>query len=584
MKKLHLALILLLPLTIFSQTKHVTEVIKNPLEDPSCLVQRTMNDGTPTIFRNKSFSDNFSRRVNDHQIQSYIDYLIANNICGENEIISQFEKLEPDLKRKLTRSFAFVECKSFKKLYLFQAVIREYDKKKMNNLFWHEIIIIQKLKGYQKEFKQYLQTHVDNQSSQTAPGKLIASLDIENDQKLKKIGFEKLLKFHSKNGIIYSNYRITDILIQFLSKPATKEYGIEKALKILNPENTYLGKRKSHWHKLLLELHDHLPANDWCKIIEQQDIILFDEYFGGYEGITYLFELYSNIKGMASLFIYEDKLDKEKITDPGMSMGYYQTIGLVIKGFRAILESPSVNADDKRKILTLLNDNSLFKVEGYLKPNIITTYFLAGASFDDICDKFPDPNDQKYFLKIRSIGPFDKKSLFNSIYRNNLISENNFKAKHCKTSYAGSCFPYNDFLLRGTLKNLGVTVEMDAEIGRVPIPYDEILDEYLSTVKDFLPNYKINFEAIKLENRKYEYHLEFITDKYIYAVKPSDYGDYYHAKPVRDLINTVLYDQNSNLRLIELDTNDQGTFSIYTEPEDLKNLYNEFKLALDILR
>ena len=86
-----------------------------------------------------------------------------------------------------------------------------------------------------------------------------------------------------------------------------------------------------------------------------------------------------------------------------------------------------------------------------------------------------------------------------------------------------------------------------------------------------------------MENGKYDYEVEFTTEEFIYSVKLGDYSDYFVPKPLRDLINVILYDQNSSIRLIEFETNDQSTFNVYADPFDLKNLYDEFEIEIEMI-
>ncbi|MEM8908932.1 MAG: hypothetical protein AAGD05_13885, partial [Bacteroidota bacterium] len=329
-------------------------------------------------------------------------------------------------------------------------------------------------------------------------------------------------------------------------------------------------------------LYDYLPAEDWCNLVEAQHIIQPNKHYRSYDEIAYLYFLYSNCKGMAAFPIYARLLDENQINNPDIPMDYYERLGFAIKGIRAVLESPSITEQDQRYIKKTVADYSLATIQGYLRPQIITLYYLAGFSFAEFCESFHDPSEQAYFQKLSRIDSFDNRSLFNTMSKQGLISEKEFKAPYGFSSYVGNCFPYNDYQLRSILDHLAVAIHLDAEIGRVPIPYDEILSDYLAPIRDQLPPFQIYFQSSKLDDGQYGYEVQLFLEETVYTVEPKDYSDYYNSQSIRDLINVVLFDQNMDFQLIELMTNDQSSFHIYANPVKLANLYATYELGLEM--
>jgi hypothetical protein len=118
----------------------------------------------------------------------------------------------------------------------------------------------------------------------------------------------------------------------------------------------------------------------------------------------------------------------------------------------------------------------------------------------------------------------------------------------------------------------GIFMWFDAEVGMVPVDYDELLKSLTKNSNGKFENIGIWMDARSDASDKVEYYIYLKANNRIYVAHPEDIGDWYDVEAVLQLLNTALADSGLKERYVFIDTGDQ-TVQIMFGPEENVNAF-----------
>lgn len=407
----------------------------------------------------------------------------------------------------------------------------------------------------------------------------LPNFNIEDNPSLIIKGFEKLIEFDLQRKSL-SDYCYSKVLKRLIRIKEFEGYAVEKILYFVNYDRKELRNSNLYWLDLYQILYDYMSSKDWIELIEKNDVLVYNKSYG-YQGISRISSLYARKKGFECIGQYSDLLKnwKNDLEEHASEFHWYKfsKYEYALYGIRSIIEYNELSNNQIEYIRNLLIHNESHKMPGRIQDLVAICFFLTNRSdFSKDIEKYfgHNPQSSKY-RKLTNLSSIDEETLLLNLNKARLST---FKIGELwKESHMVSSFPMND---KALWRAISKTIHFDAEQGRIPVNYDEIIEETLSKI-DLLPTFSTKTISEKAA-KGYTYTIEVNLEDNTYNINAEDHGDYYHTKAVVDLTNYILYDRHLEERLIPLETDDQSAIYVITKPSLLVDLYENYLLELNI--
>jgi len=143
---------------------------------------------------------------------------------------------------------------------------------------------------------------------------------------------------------------------------------------------------------------------------------------------------------------------------------------------------------------------------------------------------------------------------------------------------AESSFPNNHYLIWEVLSASNVHFGGDAECGRVPADYDNLISRLISDLYPEIENFGVKMEYEKKEDESLKIQVAMTIGNEEFEMMPKDYGDYYDIDSVVIFIKRFIPKKDPALKLYNVSTNDQGFFLVRLDLNKIGRLYKYFGL------
>jgi hypothetical protein len=435
------------------------------------------------------------------------------------------------------------------------------------------------IEGAKISFEEYLSKFEGYGPEKYKLSGALPDFNIEDNPNLIIKGLEKLIEFNLQSKYL-SDYCYSNVLKRLIRIKEYEDYAVEKALYLVNYDKKELENSNLYWLDLYQILYDYMPSKDWVELIEKNNVLVFKEYYG-YQGISRISSLYARKKGFECIGQYTNLLKnwKNDLEEYASEFHWYKfsKYEYALYGIRSIIEYNKLSNNQIEYIRNLLIENESHKMPGRIQDLVAICFFLTNRNdFSKDIEKYfgHNPQSSKY-RKLTNLSSIDEETLLLNLNKARLST---FKIGELwKESHMVSSFPMND---KALWRAISKSIHFDAEQGRIPVNYDEIIEETLSKI-DLLPTFSTKTISEKAP-KGYTYTIEVNLEDNSYNINAEDHEDYYHTKAVVDLTNYILYDRLLEERLIPLTTDDQSAIYVITKPSLLVDLYKNYLLELNI--
>ena len=430
-----------------------------------------------------------------------------------------------------------------------------------------------KLEEYLSEFENYGPEKY--KLSQSLP-----KFNIESNPSLIIKALERLVEFDEQRNY-FSDYCYSKVIQRLIRLDEYEDYSIEKALYLLNYEKEKLKNPNLYWLDLYRILYDYLPRQDWIELIEKNQVLEFNEYYG-YQGISRISSLYARNKGFDCIDNYFELLKnwRNDIEEGASEFHWYKfsKYEYALYGIRSIVEYNQTSSKQIEIIRQELIDKEVHLMPGRIQDLVAICFYLTNKeNFEEDLENYFNENPQAYkYQKLCTIKSIDEETLLE--YLINAGFSDNKIGELWEETHMVSSFPITD---KAFWRAINRVVHFDAEQGRIPVNYDSLIFEIHSQIES-LPPITVQTIANKKTN-EYSYTIEVVLQETSYKVNPEDYGDYYDTQTILNLINYILFDTGKEHRLIPLETEDQSAIYILSKPSDLIELYDKYDLKMNII-
>jgi len=124
----------------------------------------------------------------------------------------------------------------------------------------------------------------------------------------------------------------------------------------------------------------------------------------------------------------------------------------------------------------------------------------------------------------------------------------------------------------------GIYLWFDAEVGMVPVDYDELLKSLTKNSNGKFENIGIWMDAKTGAADNVDYYIYLMANNKIYISHPEDIGDWYDVEAVLQLLNTALADSGLKERYVFIDTGDQTVQIMFGPEENVKSFAEKYGL------
>jgi len=124
----------------------------------------------------------------------------------------------------------------------------------------------------------------------------------------------------------------------------------------------------------------------------------------------------------------------------------------------------------------------------------------------------------------------------------------------------------------------GIYLWFDAEVGMVPVDYDELIRSLTKNSNGKFENTGIWMDAKTDAEYNVDYYIYLTANNRIYIAHPEDIGDWYDVEVVLQLLNTALIDSGLKGRYVFIDTGDQTVQIMFGPEENVKSFVEKYDL------
>lgn len=227
----------------------------------------------------------------------------------------------------------------------------------------------------------------------------------------------------------------------------------------------------------------------------------------------------------------------------------------------------------------LINFQKLKEPADYEIERIVNTLIEMGAT--------------EYFGKLEEI--LKDKELINSLRRSYEITKGSvedvakdlYEMKVVDKPFAGIIIEKakkesegdgNQGYLFNFLSVSGIYLWFDAEVGMVPVDYDELIRSLSNNSNGKFENIGIWMDAKTDDEYNTIYYIYLTANGKIYIAHPEDIGDWYDVEVVLQLLNTALTDSGLKERYVFIDTGDQTVQIMFGLEESIKSFVEKYDL------